>query len=801
MRISWNWLSRHVDLSDIDPQELGEQFTLKVAELDDIFEMGADLQPLRAVHITDVSRVEGTDKLTQVIIQDGDKSHTVVCGAPNAMEAVGRIAVLAPPGSVLPDGTEIRVAEVRGVQSYGMLASERELGLSDDHSGIMLLGNDTQAGQSLLSAIPLQDWIFELDNKAITHRPDLWGHYGIAREIALLAGRELRPLDPQVDFGSENRVSAQIHDFELCPRYLCAYISGVKVAESPEWLKCLLRAAGVRPISNVVDLTNFVMLDTGNPLHAFDARFVAGHQIHVRRANDGEVIRTLDGQDHRCDNENLLICDAEKPVALAGIMGGENSEIRDDTSEVILEAANFDAGNIRRSSVRLGLRSDSSARFEKSLDPVTAHVAARHFTALLLEMVDGCRVLSPLVDVAAPLPEKTVISLDPESVAARLGMDVPVSQTTQTLTALGFGVSPQSDNTLLVEVPSWRAGKDVAIPEDLIEEVGRIHGYVNVPPKAPTVTVKKPHLTPQKQQDRAARRYLSYACGMHETLSYAFTFKPMLERLGATLSGRLLMANSISAEWDRLRLSMIPNLLNFAEKNGRNFSAYGLYELGRVFEPVEGELPNQDRMAAFVVVHDGEMDAEAQFRQLKGQVDGLLAQLGHPHPGYRRPTPEELGWRSAWLHPARSAVVEVNDQIVGYLSLLHPNAQQVLDLPGATSLAEVNLDKLLLQQAQCVTYRPLPRYPAVQLDVSFEVDEKVTSGALQAAIVAGAGTALLENCRLFSNYHLPDGKKSVSFHLSFRSDEGSLNDQSVKPHFDSLIAHVTQSLGATLRGG
>ncbi|HIA03520.1 MAG TPA: phenylalanine--tRNA ligase subunit beta, partial [Myxococcales bacterium] len=397
-----------------------------MAELDDIFQFGSGLDAMRAVRVKEVTRVEGSDKLTQVTLQDGDNTTTVVCGAPNAMDAAGHIAVLAPPGAVFFDGIEIRVAEVRGVRSEGMLASERELGLSDEHSGIMLLGDDAHAGQSLLDAIPLSDWIFELDNKAITHRPDLWGHHGIAREIALLTGRPLRPLDPQVTYGSESRVTATVDDPERCPRYLCAYFTGVKVGPSPEWLKCLLRAAGVRPISNVVDLTNFVMMDTGNPLHAFDARFVAGSRIHVRPATDGEVIRTLDGQDRNCNNETLLICDAEKPIALAGIMGGENSEIRDDTAEIILEAANFQAGNIRRTSVRLGLRSDSSARFEKSLDPVTAEIAARHFTSLLLELVDGCRVVSPLVDEVAPFPEKTVISLDPKSVAARLGMEVPV---------------------------------------------------------------------------------------------------------------------------------------------------------------------------------------------------------------------------------------------------------------------------------------------------------------------------------------------------------------------------------------
>ncbi len=804
MYISWNWLNRHVDLSGLDPHVVGEEFTLKCAELEGVEEIGGGLDKFRTVRVEAVAPVEGSDHLTQVTVQDGEGTVTVVCGAPNAKESVGCVAVLAPAGCTLPDGTEIKQATIRGVESSGMLASEKELGLSDNHDGILLFDSAVTPGQALPQAVPVHDFVWEVDNKAITHRPDLWGHRGIAREVALLVGRKLKPLDYEPVYGSEDRVEVVVDDPDLCPRYCAAYFTGVRIESSPQWMQCLLRATGIRPISNVVDFTNFVMLDVGNPMHAFDAKDVSGNKIVVRRAEDGEIVKTLDGQDRKCDADTLLICDAERPVAIAGVMGGENSEISPDTHEVILEAANFNAGNVRKTSVRLGLRTDASARFEKALDPVGAAGAARLFTHLMESLIEGCKVVSPLVDVAARMQTPPAIRLHPDAVSERLGIDVPIGQIRSVLMGLGFQVQDRSSGELHVLVPSWRATRDVSIPEDLIEEIGRVHGYLNIPPKPPRVLITKPQRSKGKEQDRAARRYLSAGCGMHEVLSYAFTWKPMLERLGADLGGRLIMANTISADMDRMRRSLVPNLLKFAEENSRYYEAFGLYEVGRAFQPIEGELPNQNRHVTLLVVHpDDDTGAEAQYRQLRGTVDGLLADVGAPDVTYRRPTADEIGWRAAWVHPKRSAVVSAGGIDVGYITLLHPRAAKVLDdIKGQVALAEIDLDVLLTAGEAEPRYEAVPKYPGIGFDVSFEVTEAVTADALVAEIRAGLKDwELLRQCALFDNYHLGDGKKSVSFHLDFRSDERSLKDKEVHKRVKKMIKHVEGAVGASLRGG
>lgn len=803
MLISWNWLNRHVDLSGLDAREVGEAFTLKVAELEGVHEIGAGLEGARTALIEAVAPVEGSDKLSHVTVRDGQRTQTVVCGAPNVRDAVGRIGVLVPAGATLPDGTKIERATIRGVESNGMLASESELGLSEEHEGILLLDGDIAHGQALTDAVPVHDFVFEVDNKAITHRPDLWGHYGIAREVALLVDRPLKPLAPEVDFPKEGRVLVTVADPALCPRYTSAYFTGVQIAPSPAWLQCLLRATGVRPISNVVDLTNFVMMDVGNPMHAFDARQVAHHTIIVRRANEDEVITTLDGQERRCQRDDLLICDARRPVALAGIMGGENSEIKDDTTEVILEAANFDAQTIRRTSVRMGLRTESSARFEKALDPEAARTAALLFSRMMVDLIEGCRVVSRLVDEYSPLPTPPRIPLSPASVSERLGVPVTIGDIRRVLIKLGFEVQDRSSGDLSVGVPSWRATRDVAIPADLIEEIGRVHGYQNIPPQSPLVAVHKPALMPAKAQARAARRYLTEACGMHEALSYGFTWRPVLQRLGAEVGGRLELAHALSADMDRMRRSMIPNLLKFAEENGRFFDGYSLYEIGRVFEPVPGELPIQDRHVAAVVVDKVKSDAdgEARFRSVKGMVEGLLGATRARSATFRRPTQAEIGFRKTWIHPQRAAAVLVGDEVIGLVSLLHPRAALALDMRGATSLLELNLDACLRAGARPARYTPLPRFPAIGFDVSFEVDEAVTAGALEQAIRDGLDTPWLQGAQLFGNYHLPDGKKSVSFHLTFRAVERSLKDKEVHKRVKSMVKHVGATMGATLRGG
>ena len=805
MRISWNWLSRHLDTDGLDPHDVGRLFTLKVAELDGIIELGKGIERVTLVRVLEVGKHPSSDKLSLVRMTDGNAVHQLVCGAPNAKDAVGRLAAWVPPGTTLPDGTRIEVAAVRGVESAGMLASEAELGLSEEHDGILILDEGTP-GQALVDALPVRDVVFEVDNKAITHRPDLWGHRGIAREVASLTGRPLRPEPAPLPIPTTGApVAVHVDAPDLCPRYLALRFDGVRVGPSPAWLAWALRSVGQRPRSNVVDLTNFVMLDLGNPIHAFDATKLDAGGIVVRRATPQESFRTLDGQQRVLPEGALVIATADeagvaRAVAVAGVMGGENSEIDDGTTSVVLEAANFSADSVRKTSSRLGLRTDASARFEKALDPHLAESAAHLFGRLLVETIPGVRISSPLTDVCAPLPAPLTLTLRLSAVSERLGLLMPKARVETFLRGLGFGVRDGVAETLTVDVPSWRATRDVRIEEDLIEEVGRLHGYSEIPPVAAQVLMSAPRLPVEKLQERRVRRTLSLGAGMAETVSYAFDNKPLLERLGADLTGRVELQNSLSSEQDRLRRWLAPNLLTHAERNARMADRIRMYEVGRVFDPRGEALPHQPRMVGFVVSEktDG---PESAWRTLRGLTDAVIA-ASHARTdriAFKRPEQANVGLRATWLHPARSLEVFIGEAHAGYLTLLHPAAARVLDLRRPTALAELDLDLLLAEGDGATSYTPLPRFPAVPFDVAFEVPVALPTAAVAEAIRRGAAGAPLRELSWMSSFPLPSGTRSDAYHLVFRLDDRSLTSDEVAGFTKGIVTAVAE-LGGVLRG-
>ena len=617
MNLSWRWLGEFVDLGGVDAIAFAERFTCAVAEIDGVHCIGPGLEAVTVADVVAVAAHPNADKLRLATVDvGGGRSVTVVCGAP--VLRVGMRVPFVAPGVRLPSGLEVKDGDVRGVRSPGMLASERDLGLGDDHGGLLELdGCAVPAGTPFCEATGADDVLFEIDNKSITHRPDLWGTYGMAREVAALLDRPLRPLDLAVGLGSGDPVRLQVGSDSHCLRYLCARLDGVRVGPAPVRLRLLLRRLGVRPISNIVDATNLVMLETGNPLHAFDARFVRGGAIEVRRARPGEALVTLDGSTRALEPTDCVIADAEGPVALAGIMGGADSEIRPDTTAVILEAAAFDANAIRKTALRLGLRTESSARFEKALDPGFADVAARRFLQRALAVAPGARVTSGLAD-AGPLAGRgqapIVLHTQASVLRERLGV-TPAELTDAWMDAaygrLGFGVErspvaarsadlcedPARDG-LAVTVPPWRATRDVTRPEDLIEELGRVYGYGNVRSEAPRVAARPPHVPPLKRLERDLRLALVHGSGLTEVLLYAFEDEAARQRLGLDDGPgctRLGVRNPIASELRHLRRNLAPNLLAAVERNlvagdGRQASRRGwqvaLFELGRAFVPV-----------------------------------------------------------------------------------------------------------------------------------------------------------------------------------------------------------------------
>ncbi len=631
MLVSWRWLSQFVDTQGVDPLQFAQEFTTTVAEIDDVVQWGFGLRDVLVGDVIAVAPHPNADKLRLGTVDLGNRTVQVVCGAPDLR--VGLRVPFVPPGVTLPSGITVRDGEVRGVPSPGMLASEKDLGLSDENAGLLSLdGCTAPAGTPLHEAIELEDVLYDVDNKAITHRPDLWGLYGVAREVAAMLKKPLLPFDLKLDFSTGAPAAIRVEVPDACPRYVCAKLTDVSVMPAPVNARLLLRRLGTRPISNLVDATNLVMLETGNPLHAFDARFLRGCQIVVRNALAHETITTLDGQVRQLQKHDCVIADAEGPVALAGIMGGADSEIRPDTTEVVLEAANFDAPTIRRTAMRLGMRSESSARFEKALDPVLAEVAARRFLKLTLAWNPQARIASQLADVgpftkdAKPL---SVIHTTGAYLRERLGVaadELSDAWLDACLTRLEFGIARNGD-ALAVTIPSFRATKDVKIAEDLVEELGRHFGYDNILSEAPKVAARPPYTPPLKLLERQVRNTLVHA-GLTEQVLYGFDNEDTRKRLGLDDGvglTRVGVRNPISSGHTHMRRNVLPNLLAVAEgglvqgddgQPARKGLNIGVFEIGRVFVPEKSD----DRGLPPVLVNGTEEEVAAYTAGMEGEM-------------------------------------------------------------------------------------------------------------------------------------------------------------------------------------
>ena len=799
MKFSWNWLSDYVDLSSADPDSVARRFTLTVAELEGVERTGQGLRDVRVGRVAAVEPHPDADKLVVVELDLGDSRVRGVSGAPNL--AVGLVTPVALPGCVLPGGNEVKAVEIRGVRSEAVVLSEREAGLSDDHTGVMELPADTQPGGSFPAVLPVEDVVFDVDNKSITHRPDLWGHHGVAREVAAMLGLRLKPLEDSFPSARDDSLEVLVDDPKDCPRYMAMCYSGVKVGPSPFWLSQRLRAVGMRPISNVVDLSNFVMLAVGEPTHAFDRRHVAGDSIRVRRAEEGERFTTLDGVEHLLNPGDLLIADANGGIALAGVMGGENSEISDDTTDVVLECATFHPGLVRKTSVRNGIRTESSARFEKSLDPRLPPKAMALFTRMLQEVCPEATPSSRVFDVAGYPREPVHIRLDPRYVTRRLGVDVAPDTTRTILESLEFEVKDTADGLFDVKVPSFRATRDVSIPEDLVEEVGRVIGYDKVPPIAPLAPVSFVPCDPVRSLAARVRNVLSHSCGLDEVLTYSFDSRETLQKIGYDPEEPLTLKNVISTDMETMRTDLAPNLLGAVSRNANRFDEFGIYEVGRVFsarQDVSG-IPIQ-RQHLGVALYDRTAreadDAGHLFRRLKGmlQLLGRRLDLEEVKVSY----PREVD--RPWMHPRRTVSVDVGDTCIGSCGGVHPGTVKGLDFLGTVVIAEIDLDTVLGLATKDRKYAPVPRFPSVQSDVSFVVEEEAPAGSLEELVRAHAGEHLtdVDVVAVYSGPPIPDGQKSLSFRMTFMAPDRTLSEDEVKFCVDRVV-EAAGELGASIR--
>jgi phenylalanyl-tRNA synthetase beta chain len=803
MRIPLDWLKDYVDI-DLSPQELAHRLTMAGLETEVV--PGHDWSGVSVGLVTRVEAHPNADRLSLVTVDTGSGESKVVCGAPNVAE--GQKIAYAAVGAHLIDGHSgepmvLKPAKIRGVESAGMVCSERELGLSDEHEGILVLGDDAPVGA------PLADYMGStiLETSPTPNRPDHFSVVGVAHEVAALTGSSVRP--PVDSYSTSGKKAAElatvsIEDPDLCTRYVATVVTGVKVAESPPWLQKRLLNAGMRPINNVVDVTNYVMLELGQPLHAFDYDRLRGHAVVARRARPGESMITLDGVRRELDRDTLVIADAERPLVIAGIFGGEDAEVGDSTTNVLLEAANFDAVCTRKSSVKYDLRTEAARRFERGTSSRLPPVAARRATKLFVELCGGTAA-SGLIDVHPGEKPVEAVNVTQGRLDDVLGTTLPPAQITSVLQSLGFAVKHGGGN-YVVAPPDWRV--DVRIDDDVAEEVARIIGYDSLPTR--TLSGAIPAYQPNESREfrEEVRNALSGA-GLQEVITYSMTNLAELQRAlpAGELEVRppLRIVNPLSSEWELARTTLRASILRTMSQGLRQVDGpVAIFEIAAVYWPREDDLPEEKEMAVGALGgraldrwgHEAE---PVDFFLTKGILDAALARL-HIGASWNRAEDYALiPGRSALLGPSTRAGGGWSP-VLGVAGQVDPKIATAFDIDGDVYLFELDVDALRAVAPVRVEARPVVRYPAVTRDLAFIVDASVPSDAIRVLIeehklVAGAGPF-----DVYQGSGVPQGKKSIAFAVSYQAPDRTLTDQEVNRAEDGIVTRLKRELGAERRG-
>jgi phenylalanyl-tRNA synthetase beta chain len=792
VRIPLSWLLEHVNV-DLDVDELAEVLTLGGLEVDAVHRPDEGMRGVVVAEVLDVHKVEGSDKLHLVTVNDGEGERRIVCGASNF--AVGDRVPAALPGAVLPGGFEIGRRKLFGQTSDGMLASARELGVGDDHKGIWVLDADAPVGADVASHIGLDDPVLELE--VTPDRGYGLSVLGVARDVAALTGASLRE-PTAVAASGDPGVPVSIEDTDRCRRFDGRAIQGVRIGPSPAWLQRRLAAAGMRPVSNIVDITNYVMLEIGNPIHAYDRSLLTGPEIVVRTARPGERLTTLDGVTRRLDPDDLAICDGAGPVGLAGVMGGESTEINDATTDVFVEVANFTARTVRRSARRHGLRTEGSLRWERQVPPEHAPLAATRCAELIVAHAGG--TVTGGSDTYPNRPERPVIALRTESARAHLGADIDDDTQAELLRRVGCDVTGDR-GTLEVIPPTWRP--DLAIPVDLHEEIVRLYGYDRLPATLPS-SGEAGRFEPSYTGRRVVRRALAGG-GWTEALTFPFVAADDVERLGVPVDDRrrttVPLVNPLSQEESVLRTTLLPGFLRAVRRGvGRQVTDLALFEVGHVFlTPTEQEpgygggpddvaLPAEPTMLGLVAC--GRFAAD-RFDAAGRDVDvfDLLGALDLARTVLGLPALQAVATDEAPYHPGRAATVGLGGRVLGSVGELHPRICDAWELPRRTLAGEIRLDPLVAQGvAPAIGFAPSP-LPGLRFDVAVEVAEHVAASAV---------TALM----LFDEYRgapLEAGRKSLAWRVALDDAERQLTDTDEAAAIDAIDDAVREHVDGALR--
>ncbi len=800
MYISLNWIKDFVDLDiKFKPDEMAELLTTRTAEVEGIEDLSKGYDKMVVGKIEKIEEHPNADKLKVCRVDIGEKETAqIVCGGTNLYE--GMFVPVAKPGAYVKwhgEGEPVKLEKVklRGVESSGMICAGEEIGLEatgDQIVDLTEMGEDP--GTPLGKLFANDDYAIEIDNKSLTHRPDLWGHYGMAREFAAIYGKKLKPPEQEVEFPKKgHKPDIKVEDFDLCPRYCGVIMKNIKVEPSPKWMQQRLIAVGYRPISNIVDITNYVMAELGQPLHAFDRSFIK-ERIVVRRAKKDEKITTLDDTERKLDEDMLVIADHEKPVALAGIMGGENSEINDNTTEIIIESANFNAQNVRTTSAKLGLRTESVQRFEKSLDPVLAETAIRRTCELILQICDGAEIAGPLVDVNKGLPKPRTVKLDAEVVSSKIGVDITPGKCADILRSLQFDVE-EKGKSLSVTVPTWRATKDVDIEDDLVEEIVRMYGYENVPEELPDLPTKVPEPNTERLLKHKARKILAYSYGMTEVYNYSFYGRDELNKCMMDESGHILLENYLSEDQTHLRRSLAPNLLKNVHDNLRYFDSFRIFEVGRTYIDEGKYFPLEEKWVGGCIVLPKKAKVEPYY-DVKAVAEGFLKQF------LKKDAEFVLGKdQPPFVHPSRQAAIKIDEESIGGIGEVHPQVLKNRDIDAKVGIFLINFSKIAAMERDFVRYQPLPKFPGLDIDVSVVIDRERKVAEIEDAIHE-ADPKLIERVKLFDIYegeNIDEDKKALAFKILLQAEDRTLTDDEMakvqKKIFDNL-----KSLGGVIRG-
>ena len=799
MLLSRKWLNEFVPV-DVDDRTFAEDMTLSGSKVEITEIEGEEISNVVVGRVVEIKRHENSDHMWICQVDVGEEAPIqIVTGAQNVSQ--GDLVPVAKHNSTLPGGVKITKGKLRGEKSNGMLCSYKELGMTDNDwpysvvDGIFLLNSDPdlkakdlKPGDDIRTAIGLDDHVVEFE--ITPNRPDCLSVIGLAREAAVTYGKTMAQHEPVVKGGGIGNLT-ELLDVEtpatdLCPRYTARMVRNVKIGPSPKWMRDRLRASGVRPINNIVDITNYVMLEYGQPMHAFDYRYVNGGKIVVRRAEDGETLTTLDGNVRQLNSSMLVIADEHRAVGLAGIMGGENSEIAEDTVDVVFESANFNGTSIRRTALALGMRTEASAKFEKGLDILNTLPAVNR-ACELVEMLGAGEVLDGTIDILNFVPQPKQLKLRADKINALLGTDIDAAEMCRILQELGFGVDGDS-----ITVPSWRG--DVEHYSDLAEEVARFYGYNQIPTTAMTGVTTRGGYSPEQMLERS----LGTVCrslGYDEIITYSFISPTYYDKIrlpeDSPLRKSMKIMNPLGEDTSIMRTTVMPSMLEILTRNYnyRNKEAH-LYELGRTYFEREDGMADEPKHLSL-----GVYGPEESFFTLKGAVETILDSIRAEDVTYVAEKSDPS------YHPGRCAKVYVNGQEVGTLGQIHPLVAANYGVDAELYYADLKFDALFASRGADPEYQPLPKFPAVTRDIAVLVDKAVTVGAMESSIQAAA-KGLLKDVTLFDIYEgakLPTGKKSVAFNLVLRAVDRSLTAQEADDEVNLVLERLKKDFDAMLR--